>query len=269
MINKKIFIVTGSNTGIGKEIARGIAKEGPGNKVVLACRNFEKGKKTLEEFEKSGIPISNLKVMQVDLSKQSSIKNFVNQYKAEFNSLYCLVNNASIGPKEMEISEDGIELSFATNVMGYYLLSKLFSDLLIKSAPSRIVNVASNYAGGLNIDDINYEKDRYDQQGAYRRSKQADRMLSWIFSQKLQDKGVTVNACTPGMIDTSLLHTLGFNGGGTPENGAKTPLWLATSKDVEGITGKYFDTKQEKVCSFRNPKQLEALWLKLESLSKI
>jgi NAD(P)-dependent dehydrogenase (short-subunit alcohol dehydrogenase family) len=118
----------------------------------------------------------------------------------------------------------------------------------------------------LDLADINYEKHTYDNNAAYMASKQADRMLSWVLSDKLKDKGVTVNACHPGVIRTQLLKDLGFGGGGSPADGAKTPLWLATSKDVEGVTGKYWDNKTEKNCSFRKSDQLDALWNKLRTI---
>jgi len=268
MQSSKLFLVTGANQGIGKEIARGIAKSG--NKVVLAVRDEKKGKEALEDLVKSGISKENLRVMTVDLSKQSSIRSFVDTFKAEYTELHGLINNGSVaGPPSRTLSEDGIEITFATNVMSYFLLSTKLQDLLIKGSPSRIVNVASNYAGALDINDINFDKREYNPDTAYRISKQADRMLSWALAEKLAGKGVTVNACHPGVINTKLLSDLGFSSGLGPADGAKTPTWLALSKDVEGTTGKFFDNLKESNCGWRNPQQVEALWDKLGSLSKL
>ena len=93
-------------------------------------------------------------------------------------------------------------------------------------------------------------------------------MLSWVLAEKLKSKNVTVNACHPGVINTQLLQNLGFGSDATPQDGAQTPLWLATSKDVEGITNKYFDSKKEKTCNFRDEKQLNKLWEKLVEITK-
>ncbi len=111
------------------------------------------------------------------------------------------------------------------SVMSYYLLSTRLEEQLAKGAPSRIVNVASNYAGGLNVNDVNFEKTSYDNNSAYRLSKRADRMLRWVLAEKYKAKGITVNACHPGVINTALLQGLGFGGGGSPSEGAVTPTW--------------------------------------------
>jgi len=148
-------------------------------------------------------------------------------------------------------------------------LTHLLSDLLISSAPSRVVNVASNYAGGLDLTDINFEKRKYDPNDVYRQCKQADRMLSWSFAEKFKDKNVTVNSCMPGVINTNLLHDLGFGSGAKPSDGAKTPIWLATSSDLNGVTNKYFDNKKEQTCNFRKKTELQSLWELLIQLSKL
>jgi len=265
----EVFIVTGANIGIGKEIVRGIAKQG-NNTVILACRNEEKGKKAVDDLVLSGLSRDKLKVMVVDTSSQKSIRSFATKFKSEHSSLHCLINNAAIGgTSSKELSEDGIELTFATNVVGYFLLSNLLVDVLVKSAPSRIVNVASNYAGELDLKDINFDHRPYNKNSAYKQSKQANRMISWALADKLKDQQVTVNACHPGVIQTQLLNTLGFSSGATPQEGAHTPIWLATSPDVENVTGKFFDNKQEKKCNFRDKNDLENLWIKLNQMCNL
>jgi len=94
-------------------------------------------------------------------------------------------------------------------------------------------------------------------------------MLSWIWAASLKDKGVTVNACHPGVINTQLLKDLGFSSHASPSQGASTPIWLATSKELDGVTNKWFDNKQEMKCNFRNATELDKLWNKLTLLSKI
>jgi len=268
MISAQVYIVTGASAGIGMEIAKGIASLG--HFVVLGCRNKEKGQKAIEAIVASGIEREKMQVMVVDTSSQTSIKKFASDFKKQHNNLHCLVNNAAIGgPPSREFSEDGLELTFATNVMGYYYLIECLSDILLKSAPSRIVNVASNYAGGLDLSDINYERRKYDNTEAYRESKQADRMISWIYAEKFKNQNITVNACHPGVIKTQLLDDLGFSSSKPPSQGAETPLWLATSKEMEGVTNKYWDSKRESSCSFRSEKALSELLKKLREWTKV
>jgi retinol dehydrogenase-13 len=146
------------------------------------------------------------------------------------------VNNAAVTPKRREETPEGIELQFATNVLGYFWMIQAFADILKRSAPARVVNVASDWAGDLELEDLEFKRRRYDNNAAYRQSKQADRMLTVPFAERLKPLGITVNACHPGEVPSTLSHNLGFHG--HPPGGART-VWLATDRWREDH-GKFF-----------------------------
>lgn len=278
----KTFVVTGSSAGIGKEIARGIAKKG--HNVILAIRNQEKGKEIIQEFGKdlllktvcdlifswkvnSGIKKEQLHLFEVDFSNRTSVQKFGKAIRESFNVLHGLVNNAGIaGPQTKQTNSDGYELVWATNVLGYVWTTNELLSLLEKGSPSRIVNVASSWIGDYDLDDFNFDKRPYNPNSAYRQSKLANRMYSWKLAEILKPKGITVNACTPGMVKTKLLISCGFSDGASPEKGAETPLWLILDPSLEGVTGKFFSNKRENECPFRDPSALDALFKKLHEL---
>jgi len=270
--SNKVYIVTGSNAGIGKEIVRGIAKQG--HHVVMAARSESKGQQALDELVSSGISKDNLRLMLVDLSSQESITKFATSFKSNYNRLDGLVNNAGIaGNEQKTLTSEGFEEVLASNIISYFLLTHLLQDTLIQTAQQtkdvRVVNVASHYAGGLDVNDLGWDKRSYDNNSAYKQSKQANRMLSWEFAKRFQGKGVSVNACHPGVIDTKLLQGLGYGSSRTPSEGADTPTWLATSAQAKGVTNKFFDLRKEVQCNFRNEKQNAQLWNKMLELTKL
>jgi NAD(P)-dependent dehydrogenase (short-subunit alcohol dehydrogenase family) len=138
--------------------------------------------------------------------------------------------------------------------------------VLAASAPSRVVNVASYWAGGLDLDDPEFRSRPYDNDDAYRQSKQADRMLSAAFAERLAERDVTVNACHPGDVRSNLSRDLGFGGHETPEQGAATPVWLATEDVGAEHTGRYFEHRRESTDRFtRDRDAVEALYRLCES----
>jgi NAD(P)-dependent dehydrogenase (short-subunit alcohol dehydrogenase family) len=165
---------------------------------------------------------------------------------------------------------DGIELTFATNVLGYFLLTNELLDALKRSAPARIVNVASTYASDLDLDDLQFERRPFESFRAYAQSKACDRLLTWAFARRLDGSGVTVNAMTPGLItETGLYRNAApelitrltqYSGGRTSAQGADSAVWLASSDEVEGVSGKFFEEHEERPCEFRNKKAEEKLW---------
>jgi len=266
----KTFIVTGANGVIGKEIVKGIARTGA--QVILAVRRRDAGEKTINEIAKeANIPTSNMKVMEVDLSSQASIKKFADDFKSQHKQLHGLVNNAAYnhsGPKKLSV--DGIEILWATNVMSYFLLSNLLLDTLKASTPSRIVNVASNYAGDLDVTDVEFARRPYSVNTAYRQSKQANRMLSWALDERIKGSGVTVNACHPGVSTSPVLKTLGMaSGWESAEKSAATPVFLATSPSVAEVSGSYFVDSHKTQCQFYNTKVFNQLWDTCSKLVKI
>ncbi len=245
----RVFLVTGATGAIGKAIARKLA-ENKNSRVVLVCRNQEKAKQVVNEIIQL---TQNPSVCYelADLSRQKEIQELANRW---VGPLHALINNAAVTPGSREETPEGIELQFATNVLGYFWLMNEFTDILKSSAPARIINVASYWAGGLDINDLEFIKRPYDNDKAYRQSKQADRMLSVAFADRLKPT-ISVNACHPGDVNSLLSNNLGFGGHETPEQGAETPVWLATNPIGQIKTGKYFEHLRESSCTFCSDKQ--------------
>lgn len=272
----KQVIVTGPTSGIGKEIALQLGSLGAD--LILACRDVERGRQTaLELSQRTGT--KNFAVMHVDTSSQASLREFARQYRARYSRLDVLVNNAGMnrGTHPRAESVDGIELTFATNVLGYFLLTRELLDLLQASAPCRIVNVASQFAGDLDLDDLQFERRRFDSMKAYAQSKACDRLFTWALARRLKGTAVTANAMAPGLVpETGLFRhsppeiVMGLRRrtGRTAAQGADTAVWLASSRDVEGETGKFFVDRKKTSCEFRNKTDEEKLWKICEDLVK-
>jgi len=239
------IFVTGATGAIGEAIARNLAHDLK-NYVVLVARNKNKAQNTAEDIRsKSGNP--NVKYEIVDLSSRRDILSFADRWNLP---LHVLVNNAATSPRSRVENENGIELQFATNVLGYLWMIQAFRDTLIQSAPSRIINVASYWAGGLDPKDLEFKRRRYDNNSAYRQSKQANRMLSAVLAEELNPHKVSVVSCHPGDVNSKLSNDLGFGGHESPDQGAMTPVWLAQLPFDELRTGKYYAHKSVESCSF-------------------
>jgi retinol dehydrogenase 12 len=247
---RKNAIVTGATGAIGKAIASGISSDG-NYKLWIVARDEFKARSTVDEIRrKTGN--GDVNYLIADLSDKDAIARIAGDWSAP---LHVLVNNAATTPRQRLETEAGIEMQFATNVLGYYWMINYFLPYLKEGSPSRIVNVASYWAGGLNLEDPEFRHRRYNNDTAYRQSKQADRMLTGAFAERLSDYSITVNACHPGDVNSKLSNDLGFGGHESPEQGADTPLWLALSPDVEGLSGKYFGHRSESDSSFMKDKQ--------------
>jgi len=241
----KSVLVTGATGAIGKSIARLIAEQ-DNNMVTIIARNESKAQKVVDELiHTSGN--ENIAYKICDLSRQAEIKSLAQQWDTP---LQILINDAGVTPRRREETPERIEMQWATNVLGYFWMMKYFSTILKQHGPSRIVNVASYWAGNLDIEDPEFNNRYYNNDTAYRQSKQANRMLTAAFSRKLKDKGISVNACHPGDVRSTLASNLGYGGHETPDQGAATPVWLATSGELEGVTGKYFEHERISYCSF-------------------
>jgi NAD(P)-dependent dehydrogenase (short-subunit alcohol dehydrogenase family) len=266
--NKKQIVITGPTSGIGKVIALELAD--PAVNLVLGCRDIGRGEQTAEEILHR-TPAASVEVMLVDTSSQHSIRDFARRYHEKYARLDVLINNASLsrGMLPREDSVDGIELTFATNVLGYYLLTHELRDLLVASAPARIVNVASEFASNLDLDDLQFERRPFDSMTAYAQSKACERMLTWALARRVAGSNVTANAMTPGLVTETglyrhaspqMLDGLRQRSSRTVEQGADTAIWLAASRDVEGLSGKFFVDRHEAECQFRNQEAEERLW---------
>jgi NAD(P)-dependent dehydrogenase (short-subunit alcohol dehydrogenase family) len=243
--SKRVALVTGATGAIGKAIAAGLARRN--FKVVIVARDRLKGERTA-----TGIGGDSVSVEIADLSSRREIFALAERWQGP---LHVLVNNAAECPRRRQETEDGIERQFATNVLGYFWMMTAFQSVLEASAPARVVNVASYWAGGLDLDDLELKRRRYDNDDAYRQSKQADRMLSAAFAERLKGTGVTVSSCHPGDVRSKLSSDLGFGGHETPEQGAATPIWVATAPELEGVTGRYFAHQSEERCRFSADKE--------------
>lgn len=238
-MKNRVCLVTGANTGIGKATALGLAQQGA--TVVMVSRSAERGQAALETIQQqTGNP--NLHLMVADLSVQADIHRLAKEFQAQFSALHVLINNAAVIPAERRLTVDGLELQFAVNHLAYFLLTHLLLDTLKVSIPSRIVNVSSQVHqwATLNFDDLQSEQG-YEPRRVYGMTKLANVYFTKALAQRLDGTGVTVNCLHPGVIQTQLLRDYGASSSGdTPEAGAQTSLYLATSPEVEGITGQYF-----------------------------
>lgn len=259
----KVFLVTGATGAIGKAIARQLA-ETMDTEVVLVCRDQAKAERAVKEIiGASGNP--RVRFECVDLSRHVDILRLANSWSGP---LHVLINNAACTPRNRQETSEGVEMQFAINVLGYFRLIDAFTDILKASAPSRVVNVASYWAGGLDLNDLEFTRRRYDNGTAYRQSKQADRMLSAAFAERLEPYRIAVNACHPGDVNSTLSNNLGFGGHETPEQGADTPVWLATHPIGQQTTGRYYEHRRETSCAFaRDRRAVSALYEKCANYS--
>jgi len=267
-IDGKRVIVTGPTSGIGRQIALDLGARGAD--LVLACRDMDRGKSVASDIARRG---GHADVLHVDVSSLQSMRAFAEAFRERYDSLDVLVNNAGTSQGRRRESVDGIEMTFATNVLGYHVLTReLLSRLPVP--PARIVVVASSFAGDLDFDDLQFRRRRYDALTAYRQSKACNRLWSWALATRLP-LGSTVNAMAPGFVPgTELSRDLPpairdayrERSGRTMEQGADTAVWLATDPAVEGITSRFYSDRREIPCEFRNDAAQERLWRVCEEL---
>ena len=270
----KTSIVTGSNTGIGKETARGLAKLG--HHVVLACRDTDKAEAARREILVE-LPDAQLSVMPLDLGSFASIRTFVERFTQEHGALDVLVNNAGLWPTARSTTKDGLETTFGVNHVGTFLLTRELLPLLENAAPSRIVILSSklHYQGKMAWDDLQYERRRYSPTAAYSQSKLANVLHTKALARRLSGKGISVNAVHPGVVATELargypafltkifhLFTL------SPQKGALCSLHVATSAEGGEVSGAYFEKSRQKEASraAKDEANQERLWSLTEKL---
>ncbi len=250
----KICIVTGSNSGIGKETAFALAEMGA--TVVMVVRNQEKGEKALAEIiEKTGN--KSVSLMLCDMSSMASIRDFSREFKKKYSRLEVLVNNAGGEFSKREVTPEDFERTFAVDYLAPFLLTNKLLDLLKVSAPSRIINVSSGLAknGKVNFDDLQSVKD-YKGMQVYSNAKLMLMMFTYELARRLVGSGVTANVLMPGFVATNL----GKNSGSlrssimfkmvrpmqiNAKKGAETSVYLASSNEVRDVTGKCFAKKKE------------------------
>lgn len=246
----KVCIVTGANAGIGKETAVGLAKLGA--TMVMLCRDRDRGEAAHREIkQRSGNDKVELTIC--DLGSQKSIEQFANEFKQHHDRLDVLVNNAGVLMRERSLNEAGVESTFAINHLGYFLLTNVLLDVLKRGASARIVNVASaaHKYGKIDVGGWVIGRD-YSAFSAYSNSKLANVLFTYELARRLEGTGVTANCLHPGAVGTNLFRGLpkllqaliGWVTMG-PERGARTSIYLASSSEVEGVSGKYFARRRQ------------------------
>ena len=244
----KVCMVTGATGGIGKVMAREIARQGL--QVVIVSRYEQRCAATAAKIRES---TSNQSVdyLAANLSSLKEVRSLAKRFREKYNRLDVLVNNAGGFFMKRQESQDGIEMTWALNHLSYFLLTNLLLDMLSANAPARVINVSSNahLGGSINFNDPG-GKQRYFGWTAYAQSKLANLLFTFQLARCMEASGVTANAFHPGYVATRF----GMNNAGlvgfliglshvfalSPEEGAQTGVYLATSADVEGVTGKYF-----------------------------
>jgi NAD(P)-dependent dehydrogenase (short-subunit alcohol dehydrogenase family) len=266
-LTDRVSLVTGANRGIGFEIARGLAKKG--GTVVLLCRDGAKAEAARRAIAEEARD-ANVEILLCDLSLQVDVRRAAADFVARHDRLHVLVNSAGIFRRGREITDEGIERVWATNYLSHFLLTHLLLDTLRASAPARIVNVATRTSGlRINLDDLSLEKG-YSFAASMGRTKLALILFTLELAERLRGTGVTVNAMHPGLTNTALLDDLPWPlrvlaglFAWSPEQAARTALHLATSPEVEGVSGKLFADSKEVAIGGQalEPGLKERLWL--------
>ncbi|KAK8740628.1 hypothetical protein OTU49_003001 [Cherax quadricarinatus] len=275
-LDGKTVIITGASAGIGKETAMDLA--GRGARVIMACRNMEKANKVATEIRVATNYRGEVEVRRLDTSDLASVRAFAKKILENEKSLHILINNAGImGPPRRELTEDGLELTMATNHYGHFLLTNLLLGLLKKSAPGRIINLTSDshdYVNKLNPDSLNFERDYYSSMTAYGQSKLCNILFTIELTSKLQGTGVTANSVHPGCVSTEIFYKgqvtffawlcgkLFYLMGKDAKLGAEPVIYLAVSEEVEGVSGSYFvDCKDTATTELARQRKLaKQLW---------
>jgi NAD(P)-dependent dehydrogenase (short-subunit alcohol dehydrogenase family) len=277
-MKSRVSLVTGATAGIGKVTALELARRG--DTVIVVGRDVAKGGVVVGEI-RAATRNGDVHFMRCDLSSQASIRALAAAFTSRFYRLDLLVNNAGAIFGERKLTVDGLEMTFATNHLAYFLLTNLLLDVIVASAPARIVSVASRAHRGspFDLDDLQFARRPYSMMGAYGASKLANVAWTAELGRRLHDKRVTANCLHPGVIGSSfgkegsLLLRYGMRLVApvlkSPEQGAATTLYLASSREVEGVSGKYFVDRKVAECDpvARDPETGRRLWAFSEVLT--
>jgi NAD(P)-dependent dehydrogenase (short-subunit alcohol dehydrogenase family) len=267
-LTDRIAVVTGATAGIGHEVAYGLAKLGA--RVVLVGRTGAKASAARQALAGRGLDPVQLELGVADLSRTAEVAALAEDLCARFGRIDVLVNNAGCYPAGRHVTPEGFEESWATNVLAYEILTAGLLEPL-RAAGGRIVYVASTMAGGLDVDDLLWERRRFRGMKAYSQSKQADRMLAWAWSRRLDGSGVTINVAHPDGTATNIagrqkglygvLARMAFRTQRSPEESADVVVWLAASPDLDGVTGGFFHDRVPIDCRWRSDEPAcDALW---------
>ncbi len=255
-MNNKLCLLTGATSGIGKAAAFKLADLGAS--LILLSRNEEKGEKICNQIRKK-INRAQVKFYRVDISSMQEVRIAVEKIKTDFNRIDAIINNAGARFDNYLKNDEGIELTFATNHLGHFLLTLSLIEMLKKSTQGRIINVSSSVHSGVTqkLDDI-VAPVHYDRSVAYGRSKLANLYFTYELNEKLRNSKITVNVLHPGGVATNFSRNNGMLPWVkhytyyllkreliSPQKAAETILYLALSSEVKDISGKYFFNKGE------------------------
>lgn len=249
-MESKICVITGANAGIGKETALTLAQKG--FFIILICRNPEKGEQALRDIRAASS--QNLHDLFIaDFADLNAVDAMTTALRQKYNRIDVLINNAGLFHSKRSYTKDGIELLFQVNYLAPFMLTLRLLDLLKQSPNARIINVSSvgHYFGNIYFKDLFLEKGRYDGLKMYNQTKLANVLFSFELARRLAGTGITVNALSPGMVNTNIpyknakglypfLWTLSKPFLRNLAKGAETSVYLASAAEVAGISGKYF-----------------------------
>ncbi len=278
-MKNKICIITGATSGMGLATATALA--GMGATIGFVCRNRVKGEAAILAIE-GKTENNNIQLFVADLSSQSDVRRLAAEIKAKYPVIDVLVNNAGAINPNRTTTIDGFETTFAVNHLAYFLLTNLLLDNLKAANKARIVSTASEASrmGNIYFDDLQFEK-KYNSWKSYGQSKLANIIFTYVLAKQLSGTNVTVNCLHPGGVRTGFAGDMkGFFGFiwktfspllRSAEKGAETIIWLASSPEIEGISGKYFKDKKEiksMAVSYNHDVQ-KKLWEVSEELTKL
>lgn len=273
----RTVLVTGATSGIGFAAAEGFARLGASLRIL--AREHSRGERARAEIvERSGN--RDVAVELCDLSDLTAVRRFAKRFSAQAR-LDVLVNNAGVMTSKRELSPDGIELTFATNVLGPFLLTNTLTGLLARSAPARVINVSSGgmYTQQLRVEDLQMAHEKFDGPVAYARTKRIEVILTELWAKRLRDTGVVVHAMHPGWVDTPGLaaslprfHRLMRPLLRTPQQGADTIVWLGAASEPVHTSGRFWHDRRERPTHYlpwtrESTEERERLWTECERLS--
>ena len=277
ILKDKICLVTCATSGIGLETACGLANFGAN--VIIAGRSEDIGNQVIEDI-KARTGNGFIELIAADFALQSEVRDLAKTIRKRYDQLDVLVNNAELFQPELEITEDGVELTFAVNYLAPFLLTHKLLGLLRKGQPSRVVNVSSSFhkGGYINFKDINMYKN-YNEMQAYKNSKLALILFTNYLAKEVERLGITVNSLHSGISETNLprgksLDTFLLKMQSlftTPKKSAETPIYVTSSPEIVNVTGEYFVKKKIAKTKYitRNEGLQEKLWELSKELTKI
>ncbi len=272
-------MITGANSGIGKETAEKLAELGA--TVVIVCRNRDRGKQAMGDIERRSRSDS-VELLLADFRSLDSVRALAQGFAKKHDSLHVLINNAGVVRVRRSVTVDGFETTFQVDYLSHFLLTNLLLELMKKSAPSRIINVssASHYGGRLNLDDLQMKRG-YGVMKAYSQAKLAQVLFTYQLAWRLEGTGVTANCLHPGAVATNIwgsaMGPFAFLGKisklflASPEKGAEPSVYLASSPEVEHVSGRYFEQKRDEKSSAESCDWAlgEKLWSESERLTDL